>query len=81
MNIALIYFCNQRCVYCFARDAMPNVNTPEAREMTTDNPNKIMDFMKRSKVSDVYYTRILNIGIRYHYNWVTNVLQLLKIHI
>ncbi len=52
MNIALTYFCNQKCPYCFAIDAMSiRRASAEAREMTIDNLCKIMDFMKRSGVS------------------------------
>jgi len=52
MNIALTYFCNQKCPYCFAIDAMSIKRaSAEAREMTIDNLCKIMDFMKRSRVS------------------------------
>ncbi len=52
MNIALTYFCNQKCPYCFAMDVMSiGKDSPEAREMTLDNLNKVMDFMKKSGVS------------------------------
>ncbi len=52
MSIALTYFCNQECPYCFATDAMSiGKYSPEAREITINNLNSIMDFMKRSKVS------------------------------
>lgn len=52
MNIALTYFCNQRCSFCFGMDAMSiSRNSIEAREMTLGNLNKVMDFMKRSGVT------------------------------
>lgn len=52
MDIALTYFCNQKCPYCFANDAMSiGKDSPEAREITINNLNSVMDFMKRSKVS------------------------------
>jgi len=52
MNIALTYFCNQKCPYCFATDAMSiGKDSPEAREITIDNLNKAIDFMKKSGVS------------------------------
>lgn len=52
MNITLTYFCNQKCPYCFAIDAMSiAANTQDGREMSIENLNKVMDFMKRSGVS------------------------------
>ncbi len=52
MNVALTYFCNQKCPYCFAIDAMSiSKYSIEAREMTLDNLKKVMEFMKKSQVS------------------------------
>lgn len=51
MNIALTYFCNQRCTYCFGVDAMSmSKDSPEAREITISNLHKVMDFMKKSNI-------------------------------
>lgn len=51
MNIALTYFCNQKCAYCFGMDAtFISKDTPEARELSIDNLIKVMDFMKKSGV-------------------------------
>ena len=53
MNIALTYFCNQSCPYCFGIDAMSvSRRSSEAREMSIDNLYKIMDFMKRSEITE-----------------------------
>jgi len=52
MNIALTYFCNQKCSYCFGMDAMVSSKNAEAKEMTLDNLNNIMEFMKKSGVSE-----------------------------
>jgi organic radical activating enzyme len=52
MNIALTYFCNQRCAYCFGIDAMYiSKCSIRAREMTLDNLKKVMEFMKKSDIS------------------------------
>ena len=50
MNIALTYFCNQRCSYCFGKDAMSiQRGSPESREMTQENLYTVMRFMKHSR--------------------------------
>lgn len=51
MNIALTCFCNQNCAYCFAKDAMyVSGDSLKSKEITIDNLNKVMDFMKKSGV-------------------------------
>ncbi|MFC1631813.1 radical SAM protein [Candidatus Omnitrophota bacterium] len=55
MNVAVTYYCNQKCGYCFGMDAMNAIafgeNITAAREMTFANLKKIMVFMKKSGVS------------------------------
>ena len=52
MNVALTYFCNQRCSYCFGMDAMSIAKySVKAREMALDSLKKVMEFMKKSVVS------------------------------
>ena len=51
MNVALTYFCNQRCPYCFGDDAMSiSRYSAEARDMTLDNLMKVIEFAKKSNV-------------------------------
>jgi organic radical activating enzyme len=49
MNIALTYYCNQRCTFCFGKDAMRRARgTPSAKVMTMANLRKAIAFLKRS---------------------------------
>lgn len=51
MNIALTYFCNQSCAYCFGTDALSlGKDSVKAIEMSLGNLNKAIDFMKKSGV-------------------------------
>lgn len=53
MNIALTYFCNQKCKYCFGSDAMFTATVKkEDQEITEDNLNKVLYFMKSSRVTN-----------------------------
>jgi len=51
MNIALTYFCNQKCPYCFAQDAILSYRGLAAsREMGIPNLKKVLNFMKNSGI-------------------------------
>lgn len=51
MNIALTYFCNQKCKYCFGMDAMSIASRLKpSREMTFPDLYKIIRFMKKSGI-------------------------------
>ena len=53
MNIALTYFCNQDCPYCFAKDVMSSAaKNPGSREMSMDNLDKAIDFLRRSGLNE-----------------------------